>query len=214
MLVAKGVDYGAYLRNSLRDGYACPGRLEYKNDEVWIYEFTNHPAHEAAAGVIVTSIMRALHNAWTLFSSGASPSVDNNVAQLVFEPDGYIRPLGKATPGGANDLTANVIVEVAFSEPEPHVLAKAAAWIGPGFTVQQVIVTKIGARPRRKEDHASVELRARSCREPGPGPHRFRSSGSCRCCQNAAVHQPCPAPRWCSCGNCRCNGRRARSHCH
>jgi len=83
-----------------------------------------------------------------LFSSGASPSVDNNVAQLVFEPDGYIRPLGKATPGGANDLTANVIVEVAFSEPEPHVLAKAAAWIGPGFTVQQVIVIKIGARPR------------------------------------------------------------------
>ena len=31
VLVAKGVDYDAYLRNSLRDGHACPGRLEYKN---------------------------------------------------------------------------------------------------------------------------------------------------------------------------------------
>mmetsp|Transcript_34735 Transcript_34735/g.63561 ORF Transcript_34735/g.63561 Transcript_34735/m.63561 type:complete len:93 (-) Transcript_34735:277-555(-) len=63
VLVAKGVDYDAYSRNSLTDGCACSGRLEYKNDEVWIYEFTNHPAHEAAAGVIVTSIMRALRNA-------------------------------------------------------------------------------------------------------------------------------------------------------
>jgi len=123
-----------------------------------MYECTNHPAHEAAAGVIVTSIMRALHNAWTLFSSGASPSVDNNVAQLVFEPDSFIWPLGRNN-GGVRDCTPNVVVEVAFSETEPDVLNKAAAWIGPGFTVQQVIVIKIGARARVGEGRT---MRARS----------------------------------------------------
>jgi hypothetical protein len=150
MLVAKGVDYDAYLRNSLTDGFACSGRLEYKNGEVWIYEFKNHPAHEAAAGVIVKKIVRALvlHNAEDLFSTGASPSVDNNLFHLVYEPDGFLWPLGKVTPGGVHDDTSNVIVEVAFHESEPHVLAKAADWIGAGFTVQQVIVIKIGARPR------------------------------------------------------------------
>jgi hypothetical protein len=149
ILVAKGVDYDAYLRSSLRDGYACPGRLEYKNGEVWIYEFTNHPAHEAAAGEFVGRVRDefALNNARGLFSTGASPSVDSNVTQLVFEPDGFIRPDGKVI-AGVRGRTPNVVVEVAFSETEPRVLNKAAAWIGPGFTVQQVIVIKIGARAR------------------------------------------------------------------
>jgi hypothetical protein len=149
VLVAKGVDYDAYLRNSLTDDFACSGRLEYKNGEVWIYEFTNHPAHEAAAGEIVGQCIEvlSLNHVRPLFSTGASPSFDNNVAQLVFEPDGFVKPRGRVT-GLVRDPNPNVVVEVAFSETEPHVLAKAAAWIGPGFTVQQVIVIKIGARPR------------------------------------------------------------------
>ena len=150
VLVAKGVDFDAFLRRMRKDGFSFPGRLEYNNGQVLIYEFTNHPAHEAAAGIIVTEV----HDAFVplgvhrLLTTGSSPSVDNTAAQLVFEPDGFIRPDGKVTAAGVRDLSPNVVIEVALSETQPHVLAKAAAWIGHGFTVQQVIVIKIGANAR------------------------------------------------------------------
>jgi hypothetical protein len=147
VLASSGVDFDTFLRLSLRGGFACPGRFEFRNGEVWIYEFVNHPAHEAAAGVIVKKVTFALIGVDDLFTTGASPSVDNALAQFVYEPDGFIWPKGKVTVG-VRELTPNVVIEVAFSETQPHVLAKAAAWIGHGFTVQQVIVIKIGANAR------------------------------------------------------------------
>jgi hypothetical protein len=89
----------------------------FQFSEVWIYEFVNHPAHKAAAGVVVGNIRDAFvpHGVVGLFTTGASPSVDNALAQFVYEPDGFIRPLVKITAAGVRDLTPNIVVEVAFS---------------------------------------------------------------------------------------------------
>jgi hypothetical protein len=136
-------------------------RWEFKRGEVWIYELP-HLAHDSAAGQVIKKLtMEMGQHADDIFSA-ASPRCDNNniANNWSYEPDGSMRVRGvRPGPGHADaaDLAGNrwpnIIVEVAYTESEPHVRAKAIDWLGTAITdpnngVQQVIVIKIGKNVR------------------------------------------------------------------
>jgi hypothetical protein len=85
----------------------------------------------------------------------ASPRCDNNANNWSYEPDGSLTVEDwRPGPGHADAADSfgnrwpNIIVEVAYTESETHVRARAVDWLDtatdPNNGVQQVIVIKIG----------------------------------------------------------------------
>ena len=143
-------------------------RWEFKDGKAWIYELPLC-AHESAAGEVVSEILGALSNAQhredVTFS--LSPRCDNNAARWSYEPDGSFKVRGFRPGQGHPDAAdaagnrwPNIIIEVAFSEDEPHALQKAQDWLqtatNPNHGVQQVIVIKIG-RGVRVDGHRTMK---------------------------------------------------------
>lgn len=133
-------------------------RWEFKDGKAWIYELP-HAAHDSAAHEVIRCLERSLGPHDDDLRGAASPRCDNNAAQWSYEPDGSLTKRG-CNPGPGPDAAdsagnrwPNLIVEVAFQETEKHVKAKALEWLNtansrPQFGVQQVIVIKIGVKPR------------------------------------------------------------------
>lgn len=136
-------------------------RWEFKDGNAWIYELPVD-AHDSAAGEAIKQLILALGNAHAgAMRVMACPRCDNNSASgnWSYERDGSLTVRGYRPGQGHADAKdsygnrwPNVIVEVAFQESEPHVLAKAREWLetatNPNHGVQQVIVIKIGTTLR------------------------------------------------------------------
>jgi hypothetical protein len=127
---------------------------EFKDGEVWIYEFP-HTAHARAAGEVTFQLRVQMGQHMNDIISAASPRCDNNAKNWSSEPDGSLTVMNSRPGRGHADAAdqfgnrwPNIIVEVAFRESETHVLAKAIDWLetatDPNNGVQQVIVIKIG----------------------------------------------------------------------
>lgn len=133
-------------------------RWEFKEGKAWIYELPNKRAHEDAAGVVISEITAALGAHFRDFAFSAAPRCDDNTAHLSLEPDGAVTVRGhRPGAGSAHAADAdgnrfnNVVVEVALTESENHVRAKALTWLSLSnamYGVQQVIVIKIGPTVR------------------------------------------------------------------
>jgi hypothetical protein len=129
-------------------------RWEFEDGKAWIYEVP-HVVHERAAGEVIKKLCRALGEHEDDVASAAAPRCDNNAANWSYEPDGSLTVRAfRPGPGrldasdAAGNRWPNIIVEVAFRESEPHVLAKAMDWLetaaDPDNGFQQVIVIKVG----------------------------------------------------------------------
>jgi hypothetical protein len=130
-------------------------RWEFKDGKVWIYELPN-AAHDRAAGQVVMGFMMQMGEHFRDIISAASPRCDNNANKWSYEPDGSLTVWGCRPGRGHADAAdsegnrwPNIIVEVAYTESETHVRARAMDWLetatDPNNGVQQVIVIKIGA---------------------------------------------------------------------
>jgi hypothetical protein len=133
-------------------------RWEFKDGEVWIYEFP-HAAHDRAAWKVIMLLVVQMGQHISEVVGAASPRCDNNAMNWSYEPDGSLTVESvRPGPGHADAADSegnrwpNIIVEVAYKESETHVRAKAMSWLETAATpnngVQQVIVIKIGANVR------------------------------------------------------------------
>jgi Uma2 family endonuclease len=130
-----------------QDSWNCS--FEFNNGDVLIYEWPS-TAHARVAGAILSELTASLGALARDFAT----STDARCAFDGFscEPDAALTPLDKPNPGAGAPFAAdargsafpNFLVEVAFAETLPHAHQKAANWIGPLTTVQQVIVVKVG----------------------------------------------------------------------
>lgn len=129
------------------DTWGCS--FELNDGEVLIYEWPSC-VHSTVAGSFLTEIATFLGARARDFRAATGPRCGFD--GFSFEPDAAFTPLAKPNPGvgapGAADADGNafpnLVLEVAFGETLPHAQTKAAAWLGPLTSVQQVIIIKIG----------------------------------------------------------------------
>jgi hypothetical protein len=126
---------------------------------MWIYEVLHAPHESAAREVIFQLWMRQMGQHMNDIDDSGSPRCDNHAGGWSYEPDASLT-VGNGQPGRGHADAAdiygnrwpNIIVEVALTESETHVRARAMDWLETATDadngVQQVIVIKIGTTPR------------------------------------------------------------------
>jgi hypothetical protein len=128
-------------------------KWEMVDNKVYIYDMADTP-HERASGAfnlvfIEESIQGGRVDDIIPLQSAALTNPDPNMSD--WQPDSSILPSLRAGPLGSHDKLLRyptLVLEVASSEDDGHVISKAKSYLGPNTSVQIVLVLLL--RPKKK----------------------------------------------------------------
>jgi hypothetical protein len=149
-----GVEKSAYeaFFSKIESSSYCGYKWELVDNRVFIYDMVDMPHEKAAGAFDGVMVEEALLGGWRdqLHSGGSGQLKNPDPKDSNWQPDCSYFPDQRQGPMGSNDESTpypTMVLEVATSEDDDHVIAKAHKYLTQNTTIQIVLVLLI--RPKK-----------------------------------------------------------------